>query len=333
MSIMRNKAFSPSLIPRPTPPRAFTLVELLVVITIIGILIALLLPAVQAAREAARRAQCCNHLKQIGIGANLSLEKLGIFPTGGFSNGALNCNWFTCGDPDPEFGVERKQPGGWVFNILPYMEQEPLYSLGGGLTGQPKLDALKIRLQTPLEWMNCPSRRGPQLFPNALGRSFGPTAALVVNAPTLARGDYAACAGDSPDWPTVQWGEAESGVVFCRSKITAADVSDGMSSTFFAGEKNISPDYYLTGLSGGDDDSMYMGSNLDIVRTTNAACPLTPDTPGLDLAMYFGSAHNGVCHFVFCDGSVQAINYSIDPNVYRCLGNRKDGKVIDAKNL
>ena len=136
-------------------PRGFTLVELLVVITIIGILIALLLPAVQAAREAARRMQCSNNLKQLGLACLTHEQAHKFFPSGGWGHVWL-------GDPDQGFG--KTQPGGWMFSVLPYVEQQALHGLGSGGTADQKADAVATLATTPLSVFNCPSRRGGKLY-------------------------------------------------------------------------------------------------------------------------------------------------------------------------
>src|SRR6188768_1267313 len=102
----------------------FTLVELLVVIAIIGILVALLLPAVQAAREAARRNQCTNNLKQISIGVQNHESALKMLPSSG-----IGYQWVG----DPNFGSGRKQPGGWIYNVLPYIEEQAIHDMGAGV--------------------------------------------------------------------------------------------------------------------------------------------------------------------------------------------------------
>jgi prepilin-type N-terminal cleavage/methylation domain-containing protein len=171
--------------------RGFTLVELLVVITIIGILIALLLPAVQAAREAARQAQCQNNLKQLSLGCLTHESITKRFPTGGWG-----CSW--TGDPD--LGNDQRQPGGWIYNILPYIEQAALHDMGVGLplTSAAKYAANMQRVSTPLWVLYCPTRRKVLAYPWGPGLAGGQSIVNAGGEPTaVGRSDYTANGGDT----------------------------------------------------------------------------------------------------------------------------------------
>ena len=150
---------SPSACPisRKNHRPGFTLVELLVVIAIIGILVALLLPAIQAARESARLAQCKNHLRQIAV-AMLNYETANqAFPAGGWSS-----SWV--GDPNVDTGP--RQPGGWIYQSLPYLEQHAIANLGLGLIGARPQDAPSPKQgEAVIPLFNCPTRRPAQLYP------------------------------------------------------------------------------------------------------------------------------------------------------------------------
>src|SRR3972149_5023540 len=135
---------------------SFTLVELLVVIAIIGILVALLLPAIQAAREAARRTQCKNQLRQLAISFHQHHDTLKFFPSGGWG-----VRWLGF----PEQGYGKDQSGSWLYSVLPFMEEGTLHDLGKGATGTARRDACMQRVLSPFEGMVCPSRRRTNVYP------------------------------------------------------------------------------------------------------------------------------------------------------------------------
>jgi prepilin-type processing-associated H-X9-DG protein/prepilin-type N-terminal cleavage/methylation domain-containing protein len=328
-----------------SPPPAFSLVELLVVIGIIGILLALLLPAVQAAREAARQMQCKNNLKQIGSGALNHEQATGFFPTGGWGDAWVG---------DPDRGSDKRQPGTWTYNILPYIEQEALRSRGSGQNYAAKRQSLLNVVSTPLALFNCPSRRSCQALPYLPVSSRAPPHMYTgyfcnLDMPTVvARSDYA---GNSGEWlvvglpqslqeadTTYAWPNTgpATGIFFTRSCTRMADVTDGATNTILFGEKYVDPLYYLTGGSYGDSETMYC-LNTDTVRgfqrdlRSGIDQPFMQDTSGKTfLDPSFGSAHSNGANFAFCDGSVRSISYDTDPMTLWRLGNRRDGQPIDA---
>jgi prepilin-type N-terminal cleavage/methylation domain-containing protein/prepilin-type processing-associated H-X9-DG protein len=170
----------------------FTLVELLVVITIIAILIALLLPAVQAAREAARQMQCKNNLKQLALGFLNHESSTGRFPTGG---------WGFIWTGDADRGNDWRQPGGWVYNILPYIDQQALHDMGLGRPTAQKYAAHLQRMSIPLSLLNCPTRRKAMAYPWTGGAG----GYAVINAGKVSmscRTDYAGNGGYNYESPS-----------------------------------------------------------------------------------------------------------------------------------
>jgi prepilin-type N-terminal cleavage/methylation domain-containing protein/prepilin-type processing-associated H-X9-DG protein len=174
--------------------RGFTLVELLVVIAIIGILVAILLPAVQAAREAARNTQCKNNLKQIGTACLLHENTYKAFPYGGWG-------FLWMGDPDQ--GVGPQQPGGWVYSVMPFIEEGAVSGVGAGMPWDQKKEALAKQMAHMVPAFNCPTRRyavpleawaPPNYLVPADGGKHPRNAKLP---PKVAKTDYAINGGES----------------------------------------------------------------------------------------------------------------------------------------
>jgi prepilin-type N-terminal cleavage/methylation domain-containing protein len=306
--------------------RAFTLVELLVVIAIIGILVSLLLPAVQMARESARRTQCLNNMKQMGLAFQMHHNDLGHFPAGGWG-------WDYVGEPDS--GFAEAQSGGWTYNILPYIEQQNLRDIGKGQVGPLLQTELARLVSKPIGMFICPSRRSASVYPIRV---------QPRNAATVTEGakiDYAANAGDganernggSPWDPAGSFPgpNAYTGIVFCYNTITVDQVKDGTSNTIMVGEKYLNPANYSNGSDAADNENLYVGFDNDHSRTTaDGAYPPLRDNRQVGSRHIYGSNHTSSWNVVMCDGSTKGISFFLDRAIFRSLGNRYDGAAVEA---
>lgn len=323
-----------------------TLVELLVMVAIIGLLLGLLLPAVQSAREAGRRTRCLGNLRQIALACLGHEAAHGFLPTGGWGGA-----WV--GDPDRGFG--QRQPGGWAFNSLPYLEETALHDAGVGITdAEAKADTIMTRLTTPVAIFTCPTRRPPATWPFAAGKNSRPLnlVAVPVDAvrrpAAVARGDYAANmgsgtfpanryrSGGSPAtaaegdvmadsaWQ-LAYGPPPDGLVFRRSRVRLKDITDGTTGTYLVGEKYIDLAKLATGESDDDDQCLYSGHDRDVLRV--GLGPPLQDRPGFEpTSISFGSSHSSGCGMATADGSVAVVAYEIDPLVHRARASRNDGR-------
>ena len=343
----------------PAYRRGFTLVELLVVIAIIGVLVALLLPAVQAARESARRSQCQNNLKQIGVGF-LNHESTHKF---------LPCAGWSCWSVgDAMLGAGREQPGGWMYQILPFIEQQAIFNLTndgnkGSVTAQQKQASITLQ-QSVVSIFNCPTRRPAKPFTYALSNQCTPHNG--DRSPQVARGDYAANAGDGQEglkfyyadkdmyvdvvtelappydqpprdpvtgnneWPPF---DGQTGINYPGAEIQIKHITDGTGRTYMVGEKYVNATWYESdgNFDGGDNHSVYQGFDWDVNRWAsdqepNSYWPPLPDTPNVDNFQCFGSAHATTWSVVMCDGSVHPLSFDIDIRIHKQLANRLDGE-------
>lgn len=348
---------------------AFTLVELLAVIAIIGVLIGLLLPAVQSARESSRRTSCANNLKQLALACLEYDESQGHFPTGGWQ-------WHHAADPDR--GLGQKQPGGWSYQILPFIEHNPTFMMGAdgqlNRTAAAQILGDRDRTAVPVLQFACSTRRGPGTLPVRsdlvpfLGNANG-SAVRMTESTGL---DYAGSAGsNSPantfgansgadyDYFTTmkprstgetmtdaQWAcqtmnpprpHDPNGVIFPCSRVTAAQLRDGASLTILLGEYSRAPDDWSNAMPyvyrGGAQSATLAGlaAPSDFVPGVN----YVPNSNGQPKFNYtpFGSSHTSVCNFAFCDGSVRSINYGIAGPLFGSLLNRKDKNPLTLEGI
>lgn len=342
----------------------FTLIELLVVIAIIAILVALLLPAVQQAREAARRTQCRNNLKQIGLAMHNYHDVHRIFPIGH--------QWRPAGAPSATLpngaGTPRGSGWGWSAYLLPFLDGAPLYdkfnfsvSVADCSTayGAPNYTYVgntnRPLVGTPMPWARCPSSIAPAVF--------GWGTAVEPNYLNLAVTSYKACTGayNGGHGRVPEQGALwANGMFFRDSNIRIRDVRDGTSNTIMVGESN-----WATWLPPGNNTQfgarLYgvvnpktgvanSGSN---VLLSQAFYPMNPPpTLGGTVSESFHSLHTGGVFFLFGDGSVHFISENIqhtqhdwDPSVtttsafdagnggvgfglYQRLAARNDGLVV-----
>ncbi len=305
--------------------KGFTLIELLMVIAVTAVAMAILLPAIGSVRQSARTVQCGNHLRQLALGIANHESNLRHLPSAGWGK-----RWSGLAG----VGTGRHQPGGWIYQVLPYIEQESVHRLGGTLVAHQSGN--DERLRTPLALLHCPGRRGADLYAN----QWGWQPRFHATEPRVARNDYAACGGgrliafgDGPadftdaakfPWPSMQ---NNTGICFQRSELRLSGIVDGLSQTLMIGEKQLPWTRYDDGKDRGDNEGAYAGDDRDTIRYVGTRSdrryqPM-PDTvlAGVEGAV-FGSAHPAGLQIATCDGAVRMLTYQIDLDTFADLGSR-----------
>jgi prepilin-type N-terminal cleavage/methylation domain-containing protein len=296
----------------------FTLVELLVVIAIIGVLVALLLPAVQAAREAARRTQCINHLKQLGIALHNYHDTYLVFPPGQYNL----------------LGVDgRPNRACWYHSVLPFVEQTALAaSHDVGIRAGTAAFTWADR-HTIVPTFRCPSD------PNApKNKTAGAADPLASNAQG-AHGNYVLAAGSTVFGNNSQ-GDALNGMFFCLSRITMAGVTDGTSNTLMGSEILLTKDtgsHDLRGRYYNTWQGNVLVSTLQAPNTTigdvssyciNGRLRPCGGSNTNNVVQYARSEHPAGVNGLLGDASVRVITNNINLATWRLLGQRDDGEVL-----
>lgn len=297
----------------------FTLIELLVVIAIVAVLIALLLPAIQQAREAARRTQCSNHLKQIGLAMTNYADSHGVFPPGYVAV-------VTSGD-ELQFGGF-----GWGTYLLPHMEQEELYSAinldvlradapGAQLAGSENSTAFRRTLSA----FTCPSDPGPDLLTvkDSTGTDIG----------GLARGNYAGMFGQGE---AAEPGAFGDGMLYYNSRVRLRDVLDGATKTILVGERSSDLGqtawygFFLEAAVGEPPGDYEEAPALILGHTGVPGDEIHPPNDPHAHEDDYRSYHTGGAHFLLVDGSVRFVSDQIDPLIYAGMGTRAGGEQTPA---
>ena len=293
------------------PPRGFTLIELLVVIAIIAILIALLLPAVQQAREAARRSQCVNNLKQIGLSLQNYHDTNQRFPPGYIS---------TFNNAGTDLG-----PGwGWAARILPFIEQDTLFRtirldqpIEAATNAKPRLTSIKVYL--------CPTDTIRERWTASTHDSLGNVTGTVCD---VASANYVGNFGISEP------GIDGEGLFFRNSDVAMRDIKDGTSTTMAVGERSQRW-CEATWVGAVTNASLFPSSTSPALPFVQNASNMTlshtfegpPNAIGLE-CNNFNSLHSGGANFVFADGHVQFVGQSLDRFIFRRLSTRNGRETI-----
>jgi prepilin-type N-terminal cleavage/methylation domain-containing protein len=317
--------------PLPSPlRRGFTLVELLVVIAILAGLMAILIPAVQGARETARRMQCQGNLRQLAVACSNFAARQGAVPTLPHTGSGNRV-----GDPI------TSPSGGWLYHILPFVEQLPLFEVGTGLTGAALNTAISNRIATPVPLYVCPNR-GSAVFdtPN-VAFYFGNGGGMNPRPTKAARADYAGCwSGRNPGgW--LGGGGGLDYYAYSGAERQVRSITDGLSNVFLCGERYLDPDQYRPptavnaecnnrGWSVGHEADVYSAVS-EMAGPPYVPIPPLPDTPGLSRcdpdsrwAGTFGGPHNVAC-MAMVDGAVRTVAFDISPTIFMALGHMADG--------